>query len=121
MARDKKSRVVGFRFNEEESELLQAEALKRNLTENQTAKIVLLEALSGFDQKQEAFLRRLDYIDESIELLAKIASLAAAAGSLPLDADQHDATELREKLKTHFKHSSGLGDNILEMIKKGKL
>lgn len=121
MRPSEKGKVVTLRFNATELELLQIESQNRKLTDNQTAKIVLLEALSGFDQKQETFLRRLDHIDDSFELLAKIAALAAAAGALPLDAEQHDAAELREKLKIHFKHSSSLGDNILEMIKKGKL
>lgn len=116
-----KGKVVTLRLNATELELLQIEAKNRKLKENQTAKIVLIEALSGFDQKQETFLRRLDYIDDNIEQLAKIAALSAASAALPLDADQHDAVELREKLKIHFKHSSGLGDSILEMIKKGKL
>lgn len=121
MLRKRESKVIGFRFNAIEHELLQAEAKNRGLSENQTAKIVLIEALSGFDQKQETFLRRLDYINDNVEQLAKIAALAAASAALPLDADQHDAAELREKLKIHFKHSSSLGDSILEMIKKGKL
>ena len=121
MKSNSKTRHVAFRVSEMEHELLSDEAKKRGLSNGQAARIVLLEALSGFDQKQETFLRRLDYIDDNIEQLAKIAALAAAAGALPLDAEQQDAAELREKLKIHFKHSSALGDNILEMIKKGKL
>ena len=115
-----KSRQIFFRVSEEESELLNDAAKIRGLSEGQTARIVLLEALSGFDQKEEAFLRRLDKQDDLLELLVKISSLGAAAGALPFDADQRNAEELRKKLRSHITDASELGKNLVEMIRKGK-
>lgn len=116
-----KKHLVAFRVSDEEYELLQNEARARGLSEGKTARIVLLDGLSGFDQKQEYFLRRLDRLDETLELLINISSLGAAAAALPFDAEQQDMAVLRQKLKTHFQYSSDLGKNIVEMIKKGKL
>lgn len=116
-----KKHLVAFRVSDEEYELLQNEAKVRGLSEGKTARIVLLDGLSGFDQKQEYFLRRLDRPDETLELVINISSLGAAAAALPLDAEQQDMAVLRQKLKIHFQHSSDLGKNIVEMIKKGKL
>ena len=111
---------VTFRLNDNEFELLQDTAKKRKLSEGQVARIIILEALAGFDQKQEFFMIRLDRIEEILQLLIDISSLGAAAGALPLDADQHDKTILRDTLKKHFINSSNLGKNIVDMIKKGK-
>lgn len=115
-----KNIVIHFRVTDED-DLLSDEAKKRKLSMGQTARIVVLEALSGFDQKQEFFLRRLDCLDKSLELLLNVSSLGAAAGSLPLDAEKQDVGVLREKLKIHFQHSSDLGKNLVDLIKKGKL
>ena len=112
---------INFRFSEYEHDLLFDEAKKRKLSMGQTARIVLLEALSGFDQKEEAFLRRLDKQDELLELLVRISSLGAAAGALPFDADQSNAEELRKKMRSHVTDASELGRNMVEMIRKGKL
>jgi hypothetical protein len=121
MAEQTKSIQIFFRVNEEEQELLFNEAKKRNLSNGQTAKVVVLEAISGFDQKQESFLRRFDKLDDLIELLISIASLGAGAAALPFEDDNQDVGELREKLKIHIKQSRDLGRNIVDMIKKGKL
>lgn len=116
-----KNKIIQFRVSEEEYELLQDEAEARGLSEGKTARIVLLDGLTGLDQKQEVLLHRLDHLYETMELLIDISSLGAAAGALPLDAEQHDVAVLREKLKIHFQHSSDLGKNLVNMIKKGKL
>lgn len=116
-----KNIIVQFRVTDEEYELLQNEAKARGFSEGKTARIMLLDALSGFDRKQEVFLHRLDHLYETMELLIDISSLGAAAGSLPLDAEQQDGAALREKLKIHFHHSSALGKNLVDLIKKGKL
>ncbi len=125
MATHLKERFVSFRVSEEEYDLLSSEAEKRKLSNGQTARMMVLYAVSGFDQKQETIMRRLDYIDdkfkESFQLLLDISSLGAAAGALPLDAEQQDVPALREKLKIHFQHSSDLGKSLVNMIKKGKL
>lgn len=125
MTTQPRRRVVSFKASDYLFEMLSEEAGRRKLSNGQTAQIVLLEALSGFDQKQEAFMRRLDLIDdkltESFALLLDVSSLGAAAGSLPLDAEQQNVEELRQKLKIHFQHSSDLGKNLVGMIKKGKL
>lgn len=116
-----RNRHIAFRVSQAEYELLNDEAQTRGLSNGQAARIVLLEALSGFDQKQEFVLRRLDRIDESLALLRDICAVGAAAGALPLDADQQDGVALREILKKHFKHSSALGKNLVKMIEDGKL
>jgi hypothetical protein len=125
MAENSKRFLVGFKVSEAEYDLLTEEAKKRKLSKGQAARSVLLEALSGYDQKQEYLMRRLDMLNEKIEerfaLLLDIASLGAAAGALPLDAEQHDPEALRLRLKTHFKHSNGLGKNLVDMLKSGKL
>lgn len=121
MSEKTKTNLVAFRVSDAEYELLQDAAKARKLSEGKTARIVLLEALSGFDQKQEFLLRRLDKLDDLMALLLDISSLGAAAGALPLDAEQQDGAALREKLRTHFKHSKALGDNLRKMIKDGKL
>jgi hypothetical protein len=125
MAKTGKPHVVSFKVSDEEYDLLSDEAKKRKLSVGQTARIVLLEALSGYDQKQEYLMRRLDLLndklDEKLGLLISISSLGAAAGALPFDADQRDAEEVRKKLRSHITDASELGKNIVEMIKKGKL
>lgn len=115
-----KSKKLSFRVNDREYELIENEAKTRKLSVGQVARVVLNEALSGFDQKQEFFMVRLDKIEETLALLIKISSLGAAACSLPLDADQQDRAVLRDTLKKHFTDSSSLGKNIVDMIKKGK-
>jgi hypothetical protein len=122
MSDKRKTKLVAFRVSDAEYELLQDAAKARGgLSEGATARIVLLEALSGFDQKQEYVHRRLDQLDAALALILTMTSLGAAAGTLPLDAEQQDAAALREKLKTHFKHSKSLGDNLVKMLKDGKL
>jgi hypothetical protein len=116
-----KNHDVHFRLSDEEMEVLIFESKKRKMSSGQTAREVLLESLSGFDEKQEVFLRRFDKLDESIELLCEIASLGAAAGTLPLDAASQNVEEVNAKLKAHFELSSGLGKNLLALIKLGKL
>lgn len=116
-----RSHNIAFRISQAECELLNEEAQTRGLSNGQAARIVLLEALSGFDRKQEFVLRRLDGIDENLALLRDICAMGAAAGALPLDADQQDGVALREILKKHFKHSSLLGKNLVKMIEDGKL
>jgi hypothetical protein len=118
---ERKNLGIHFRISEIEYDLLFDEAKKRKLTMGKTARIVLLESLSGYDEKQEYFLRRLDKQDEDIEMLIQIASLAVAAGSLPLNQEQYDINALREIIKKHLFDSSALGKNILDMIKKGKI
>lgn len=59
-----------------EYEFFSNEAKKRGLSNGQVARIVLFEALSGFDQKQETLLRRQSHIDDHFELLAKVSALA---------------------------------------------
>lgn len=115
------SRLIAFRVNDEEHELLKEAAEQRGLSEGMTARAVVLETLSGYDRKQEMFLRRLDTIDEDLALILSISSLGAGAGSLPLDAEQQDVPALREKLKIHYQYASELGKSLVEMIKKGKL
>ena len=112
---------VHFRITDEEYELLSYEAKKRKLSMGQAARVVVLETLSGFDQKQESFLRRFDKQDELLELSINISSIGAAAAALLFDADNQDVAERREKLRNHIKQSSELGKNIVEMIKRGKL
>ena len=109
------------RLDEEEWELLQKEAEIRKLSENKVARILLLNALAGFDEKQQTFMWRFDFVNDQLSQLTELVSLAVASGALPLDADKHDQVELRNKLKMHFKTSQFLGKNILEMFKKGKL
>ena len=117
----KKMNEIHIRFADEDYELLVDEARKRNLTIPQTAKKLLLEIICGFDQKQESFLRRLDKQDEQIELLLELTSIAAAASALPLDSDNHDQDQLREKLKIHFKKSKTLGTSLVNLLRKGTL
>ena len=98
--------------------------IKRCVEQNPEVTVLMTTTtttLSGFDQKQEFVLRRLDKLDDLMALLLDISSLGAAAGALPLDAEQQDGAALREKLRTHFKHSKALGDNLRKMIKDGKL
>ena len=100
------------------------EARARKLSKGLTAKEVLLEALSGFDQKQEFVLRRMDEMNDKLTLLRNIGLVGAAAAALPFDAaqvDQQDSATLREKLRTHFIHSSELGKSLLKMIENEKL
>jgi|GEM_PF-3467764 hypothetical protein len=115
---------VQFKLSVSERELLEVEARARKLSKGLTAKHVLLEALSGFDQKQEFVLRRMDAMDDKLTLLRNIGLVGAAAAALPFDAElveQQDAAVLREKLRTHFVHSSALGKSLLKMIEDGKL
>ncbi len=114
------SPVVSFKVNEDELEMLVKEAAKRKLSNGQTARIVMFEALSGFDQKQESFLRRFDQLNDLIELLIRLSSIGAAAATLPFDSEQ-DISEMREKLKTHINQSGEIGKQLVDMIKKGKL
>lgn len=116
-----KNRQITFRVSDEEYDLIHADAVIRKLSDGQTARVIVAEALSGFDQKQETFLRKLDKLEELMEMTIHIASLAVAAGSLPLDMEQHDGNLLREKIRLHINNSNDLGKNILDMVKKGKL
>lgn len=113
-------KVISFKVSDDEYEMIANEAAKRKLSNGQAARVVVLEALSGFDQKQESFLRRFDKQDELLELLINISSLGAGAAALPFD-DNQDVEELREMLKRHILQSSALGKNIVGMIKKGKI
>ena len=115
---------VQIRFTDEEFNLIKEESLRRDLTVPQTAKILLLEILSGFDQKQEFFLRRLDKQDEQLALLPlllQISTIGAAAGALPLASENQDIELLRKQILFHFKESRVLGDSLLNMIKKGSI
>lgn len=120
-----KNQHVQFRITDAERELLATEAKLRNLTLGQTARVVLFESLSGFDEKQEMLLRRLDKLEEQIEehfnFLIKLCSIGAAAGALPLDADSQDPQKLLLVLRRHFSDSSIMGKNIVEKIKAGTL
>lgn len=117
----KYTRSISFRVSDGEHELLKDAAEQRGLSMGMTARAVVLETLSGYDRKQEFLHCRLDTIDEDLKLILRISSLGAAAGSLPLDAEQQDVPALREKLKIHYQHSSDLGKSIVQMIEKGKL
>lgn len=119
--KDLKTHLISFRVNAEDFMVLQNEAIKRKLPVSLAARDVLQETLSGFDEKQEVFLRRFDKLDEHIDLLQEVVSLGAAASALPLDAAQQNVGEVNKRLKAHFELSSGLGKNILELIKIGKL
>lgn len=113
-------KVISFKVSDDEYEMIASEAAKRKLSNGQTARVVVLEALSGFDQKQESILRRFDMQNDLLELLIRITSLGAAAATLPFD-DQRSLAELREKLKAHVHLSSEMGKQIVELIKTGKL
>ena len=117
--------VVSFKVSDLELKNLTYEAEKRNLTLGQTARVVLFESLSGYDENQQSLLLYLDnmkeLIDKQLSLIINITSLGAAAGALPLDAESQDGDKLRSALKRHFNNSSVLGKNIVEMIKEGKL
>jgi hypothetical protein len=121
METDSRNIRIHFRISNEEHEILSAEARNRKLSLVQTARIVLFEVLSGFDHKQENFLRRLDKQDEFLGLLIELASLAAAAGALPWEAEQKEGAMLREKLKKHIDDSRNIGKNLVDAIKNGKL
>jgi len=112
---------IQFRVSEDDFTLLSDAAKYRSLSVAQTAKIVMLEALSGFDQKHEIYLLRLDKLGETMELLIDISALGAAAGALPWDADQQDGAMLREKLKKHINNSRDLGKNIVISMKNGDI
>ena len=125
MITNSKKKCIAFRVSDMEYEKIAYEAQKRKLSEGQTARVVLFESLSGYDEKQESLLRRIDHfedkLDERLTLLINIASIGAAAGALPLDADSQDAGTLRLILKQHFFNSSAVGKNLIRMIKEGKL
>ena len=57
---------IQFRISEEDFNLLSDAAKLRSHSVAQTARIVMLEALSGFDQKHESLLSRIDHLDERI-------------------------------------------------------
>lgn len=119
MGLEAKNLRVHYRMTDDEYDLLAYEAAKRKLSNGQTARVVVLEALSGFDQKQESILRRFDMQNDLLELLIRITSLGAAAATLPFD-DQRSLAELKEKLKNHVHLSSEIGKQLVDQIKKGK-
>jgi len=119
-----KKHFIGFRVNDSELELIHNEAIARNLSDGQTARIVLLDALSGFDQKQEFVLRRLEGVDDKLTLLRDIALISAAAAALPFDmklSSEQDVEALRKKMRTHFVDANAIGKSLLKMIENGKL
>jgi hypothetical protein len=118
---------IQFRVGEYDHDLLSGEAKKRKLSLGQTARVMLHEALSGFDQKQEYLMRRIDLLndklDERFGLLIDISSLGAAAGALPFAAKEQEleVEANREAIKKHFAASRTLGKTLVESIKSGKL
>jgi len=127
MTVNNKKHLIGFRISDFEYELLIDEAEKRKLSPGQSARVVLFESLSGYDEKQESLLRRIDHLEEQLSerlsLLVSLASLGAAAGALPFaaNAKELEVEVNRETLKKHFATSRQLGNSLLESIKTGKL
>lgn len=124
----KRKHQILFRINEDENNVLIEKATTAGVTPNAYARDILLQSLVGYDQKQAAIMRNIDnvndrllYVLEQLEHVATISSLAAAAGTLPLDYAQQDMVHLRQKLTDHFKASSSLAKNISELVRDGKL
>jgi len=121
MKSSKKINDVHVRFTDAEFDLIVEESKRRNLSMPQTAKILLLEILCGFDQKQEAFMRRFDKQDEQLALLLQISTIGAAAGALPPDFANQDKEVIAKKMKMHFQASRQLGDSLVSLVKKGSI
>jgi hypothetical protein len=119
MKPDFKKHTIQFRLSDEEMEYLLFESKERGLSANLTAREALLEAVSGYNQKEQTVLNRFDKLDESMKLLCQIASIGAAASTLPLDAAQQDVDVVNQKLRAHFKLSGSLAKSLVERIKEG--
>ena len=119
-----KTNLIAFRVSDHEYEAIENEAKARDLKIGQLARLILVEGLSGFDQKSEYMLSRLDKLDSELALLKNISLLAAAAATLPFAAEPEGADEsekLRAQLRKHFKDSNTLGQNLLKMIEDKRL
>ena len=116
-----KSKIVSIRLAEEQYELLEKQAQERKLKPGQAAREILSETLIGFDEKQESLLRRFDALDVQIGLLVRLCSIGAAAGAIPLEAEQYDPSDLQKKLTTHFFHARDLGKNLVGLVESNKL
>ena len=121
MRQKRRPETVTFRIDEVGFELLEAESRVRQLSLGQTARALVLESLYGIGPKQASLLAEIDDLKEMIGLVLDTASIAAGSSALPLDAENHDQDELRIKLQKHFKNSRGLGRNVLDLVKAGKL
>ena len=119
-----KLQTITFRVSDFENELIEKEVKIRGLSKSEVIRLLIVEGLSGFDRKQEYMLSRFDKIDAELALLKDIGSWAAASAALPFGVDNQDADEvakLRKQLRLHFKNSSAIGKNLLELIQDGRL
>ena len=125
MPRAGQRNLVAFKVTNDELALLDELASQSGESAGQVARRLVMESLSGFDVKQELFLRKLEQLSDDttnkLALNTKIAVFSAISGALPFDWNSRPGAEITDGLRDHVRKSWKLSESLLDRIVKNEL
>lgn len=110
---------IHFRVEWDEYEHLKAEAKRRKITHNMLARLLLRDAISGYDRKHEALVEtnqslqaQVTDLQAAVTKLCILAAGALASSAIPPGLASTMPDSLKDQVRGHIREAIKQGKNI---------